>query len=450
MPSVRSIARGRKGFSITTRDISFSGTTGNLVDHDTLSTLSGSKVSEAGALRIAAAWIANTVIADEVSSLPLKLVRRDDVSRRPEQPNPVRPLWDRPNPDQMLMTFWATSSLSMTLWGCSYTQLGWQNSGDLGLMWPIDPGRVGLERIDNGLKLVSSGQGELVNVTGQRPEFMMVPLYQMPGQLQPVSPVRYAAELLGLSAAYDATAASLMGRGFNPAAVLTSGEKVDPEDAEKLAARLTSLHSGSRSGGVAVLGGKDLKLEKLTMSLADAEFMAQRQDVFNVVMALWRVPPTVAGMVDKPSTWGTGVAEFSRGLERFTLRPIILRLQAGIETYILRWVDDALQARFKFDALLAAAPKDRAEVQRANLASGITSVERVLAQNDEPPFEDGETVFSQLALATDEDRRLSQLRQRADTYVSLVRAGVTAEAAAEASGFDPNQLTGGGFVTQTR
>lgn len=449
MPSVRRIASARKGFSMGRSDISFSGVNGQ-IDMDGLSTRSGMKVNEAGALRIAAAWIANTVIADEVSSLPLKLVRKDDTSRRPEQPADLRPLWDRPNPDQFLMSFFGSSSLSMTLYGASYTMLGWTNGNTLDVMWPLDPSRLTLERMDNGLRLKSAGQGELENVNGQRPQFMMIPLYTMPGELMPVSPVKMAAELLGLGASYLATSAQLMGRGFNPSAILTAGEPIENEDAEKLAARLTKLHSGSNSGGLAVLGGKDLKLEKLTMSLVDAQFMAQNQDVFNVTMALWRVPPTVVGMVDKPSTWGTGVAEFSRGLERFTLRPIVLRFQAGIEASILRWVDPALQARFKFDAMLAAAPKDRAEIQRLNLASGITSVERVLAQNDEPPFEDGETVFSQLALATDEERRLSQLRSRADAYVSLIRAGVTAASAAEATGFDPNQLTGGGFVTQSR
>jgi HK97 family phage portal protein len=438
MPSVRSL----KSFSITRPGIQFSGETGQL-SHDALSTHAGTRITEKGALRIAAAWIANTIIADEVASLPLKLVRKGPLVRAPEQPAELAPLWDRPNPDQVLFTFFGSMSLSMTLAGCAYAMLGWQNNGSLSVIWPLDPTACHLTRDTDsgGLRLSVAGQGELVNAPGMRPEFLMAPLYQLAGQLEPVSPVKYAAELLGLSAAYDATAARLMGRGFNPSALLSADEDIPPVEAIEISSRLSSLHGGGNSGGVAVIGGKNVKLQPWTMSMADAEFMAQHDAVFNTVMALWRVPPTVAGMVDKPSTWGTGVAEFSRGLERFTLRPIVLRLQAAIEAFILRWVDPDLQARFKFDAMLAAAPKDRADVQRQNLMSGITSVERVLAQNDEPPFEDGETVFSQLALATDEDRRLQRLKVAAEAFRALVAAGVSPEDAATATGFDPSAFT---------
>ena len=200
---------------------------------------------------------------------------------------------------------------------------------------------------------------------------------------------------------------------------------------------------------MAVLGGKDLKLERLSMSMADAEFVAQNDRVFSTLLAIWRIPPTVAGMVDKPSTWGTGVAEFSRGLERFTLRPIVQRRQAAYQKYVTQWVDPGLQVKFIFDSLLSASPKDRAEIQRTRLSMGATSVERVLAQEDEPPFGEDETVFSQLALATDEDRRLERLTRQAGAYAALIRAGVEPDAAAEATGFDPEALTHTGLTPTT-
>src|SRR5690606_7688758 len=103
-------------------------------------------------------------------------------------------------------------------------------------------------------------------------------------------------------------------------------------------------------------------LERLTMSMVDAEFVAQNELVFKMLLAFWRVPPTVAGMVDQPSTWGTGVAEFSRGLERFTLRPITNRRQSSTEKYITQHVDPLLQYRYKYDSLMSASPKERTEI----------------------------------------------------------------------------------------
>lgn len=431
----------------------FSGVTGQ-IDHvgSGIATISGQRVGEASSLRVAAIWIAVSVLADELGSLAMRIVRRDDETRLPLEPDALRPLWsDEPNPDQTRFGIEATETMSMALWGASYTMLGWTRSGALDVRWPLDPGRVSLERIDGmGLKLKSQGQGELVNRANERPEFVYCPLYTLPGQLDPVSPVRMAAELAGLSLAYQETAARFMGRGLNPSVIVTSGEVVTKEQAKAVTDELQRLHSGSgKAAGVAVLGGRDLKLERLTMSMADAEFVAQNDLVFKTLLAIWRIPPTVAGMVDKPSTWGTGVAEFSRGLERFTLRPIVQRRQAAYQKYITRWVDPTLQVKYIFDSLLSASPTERAEIQKTRLMMGATSVERVLAQEDEPPFNDEETVFSQLALATDEDRRLGQLARQAETYAALIKAGVEPDAAAEETGFDPAKLRHTGLTPVT-
>jgi HK97 family phage portal protein len=424
----------------------FSGTTGQISHAEGVQTKSGQAITPSGALRVAAIWIATTVLADEVSSLTMKIVDRDDDARRPLQPPSLRALWDEPNPDQTLIGIEATETLSLMLWGASYTMLGWTRGNSLDVRWPLDPARVTLERLDDqGVRLRAQGQGELFNRPGQRPEFAFVPLYTLPGQMEPVSPVRVAAELAGLSVAYQETAARFMKRGLAASAIVTSSEAVSDDVAKEYASRLESLHGGSaRAGGIAVFGGKDLKLEKLSMSMVDAQMVEQHKAVFEMLMAIWRVPPTVAGMVEKPSTWGSGIAEFSRGLERFTLRPIVQRRQAAHEKYITKWVNPALQVRYKFDSLLSATPKERVQVQRERLRTGLTSVERVLAQEDEPPFGADDSTFSELALATKGDRRMRAARQHAEAIAAqaravaeLIRAGVEQEKAWEVFGGDP-------------
>ena len=453
VPVLKNVARNAFTLIRAAPFPAFSGTTGQ-IDHigSGIATLSGQRLDESSSLRVAAIWIATTVLADELASLVMRIVSKGDETRLPQEPDKLRPLWsDEPNPDQTRFGIEATETLSMALWGASYTMLGWTRSGALDVRWPLDPASVSLERTDSmGIRLKSQGQGELVNHANERPEFAYCPLYTLPGQLQPVSPVRMAAELAGLSLAYQETAARFMGRGLNPSVVVTSGEVVNDEQAKSLSDRLQSNYGGSgKAGRVAVLGGRELKLERLSMSMADAEFVAQNDLVFKTLLAIWRVPPTVAGMVDKPSTWGTGVAEFSRGLERFTLRPIVQRRQAAYQKYITSWVDPDLQVKYIFDSLLSSSPKDRAEIQKTRLMMSATSVERVLAQEDEPPFDEDETVFSQLALATDEDRRLEQLARQADTYAALIRAGVEPDAAAAETGFDPAKLRHTGLAPVT-
>ena len=440
MPALKSAVRN--GFSIIRNtNPAFSGVNGQIEHIGGMGTKSGQKVDEPTSLRVAAVWIACTVLADEAASLKMKIIKRGDNTREPQRPPKLRALWGAPNPDQTRYSCDVAEVMSLALWGASYTMLNWTRARELDARWTIDPSGVSLERLDDmGLKL-KCPKGELLNRPGELPQFQFTPRYTLPGQLTPVSPVRMAAELAGLSLAYEETAARLMGRGMNPSAVVTADDVVKEEQAQQLSTRLERLYgSAAGAGKIAVLGGKGMKIERMAMSAVDAQMIEHEDRVFNALMAMWRVPPTVAGMVDKPSTWGTGVAEFSRGLERFTLRPLVELRQESNERWIASHVDPDLQVRYPFDSLLSASPRDRVEIQARRLQNGMTSTERILAQDDEPPFGDDETVYSPLAMAQEEDRRLARIAQQAETYSSLIKAGATPEAAAEVSGFDPSLL----------
>ena len=416
----------------------FSGVDGLISHVDGEMTAAGVRIDERGALRIAAVWIANTLLADEVSSVSWRLLDRTDTKRLPVRTPQLPALWGAPNSDQTQQGIIATETMSIGLSGCVIEMLGWDRGGRLTTRWPLDPTGIKFERPEPGvLRITDRERRTLTNRPGALPEFMFIPRYTLPGRIDPVSPVRVAAELAGLSASYDRMAARFAGRGFNPSAILTVGEKVEAGDAKELSSRIERLHGGSNNaGGVAVIGGKDAKVERYSMSMVDAQFVAQQDRVFKILLAMWRVPATAAGMVDQVSTWGTGVAEFSRGLERFTLRPIVELLQSGYEKYITAPVSADLQWRGVFDSMLSASPKERSEIQRMNLMNGMTSVERILAQNDEPPFEPGETRFSSLALITAEDRLLDRVKKAGDAAAALIAAGVPQDAAYRAVGLN--------------
>lgn len=425
----------QKALTINESSVAFSGAAGQISHIESLG-FSGS-----GALRVAAVWIATTLIADEVSTLVWKIVEREDKARRPVRTDRLRPVWNRPNTYQTVKSFKNALALGLTMHGAAYASLDWRD-GDLVAMHLQRPEECGLELLKDGsLRLQVAGKGELVNLPGATPEFMFIPLYQLPGTITPVSPVRYAAGLLGLSKDYDRAAERLMSRGINPSAVVTMETTIAPEQAEEISNHLEAHHGGGNAGGVAVIGGKDVKVTPWTMSMVDAEFIAGSDRVFELLMALWRVPPTVAGMVSKPSTWGTGIAEFSRGLERFTLRPIVERISDGYETYVLSEISPDLQYRAKFEALLSASPRERAEYQRSKLMMGASSIERTLAQDDEPPFEEDETVYSQLAMKTSQDRAIETLKSQMATVEALKLQGVSAATAFRLVGLDPQLIT---------
>src|SRR3989304_2544490 len=122
MPVLKTAARN--AFSIVKKTVpSFSGVMGQ-IDHGSYATLSGQRIEEASALRVAAIWIATSVLADEVASLVQRLVLKGDQTRMPQEPERLRALWsDEPNPGQTRFGLEATETMSMALWGASYTML---------------------------------------------------------------------------------------------------------------------------------------------------------------------------------------------------------------------------------------------------------------------------------------------------------------------------------------
>ncbi len=169
-----------KAFSIS-RNVDFSGSVGQ-IDMKASLTAAGLKTDETGALKIAAAWIACTLIADEIGTLKLKLIERGDRTRTPVRPDSLRALWDRPNVDQTPMEWRVTNALSLALYGVVIGQLGWTRGDELAVTWPIEPTRTKLERADHGgLRLTSAGQGELHNRPGRRPEFFYTPAVAVAG-----------------------------------------------------------------------------------------------------------------------------------------------------------------------------------------------------------------------------------------------------------------------------
>jgi phage portal protein BeeE len=86
-------------------------------------------------------------------------------------------------------------------------------------------------------------------------------------------------------------------------------------------------------GGVIVLGGGVEDVKPLTLTMQDAEFVAQRVHSAHEVARIFRVPPSQLGLPSGDSMTYSPVAEEARAFVRWSLAPWLRAIEDALSTH---------------------------------------------------------------------------------------------------------------------
>ncbi len=413
--------------------IAFSGTAGNISEHTAGGrTLAGVNVAEWDATKIIAAAGAVGFISDTAGALPLRLVERDDPNGRSVTPPEFSALWrPRINPHRDRIAGWTSLYMSLTITGNAFAQLVYAADGALAAIYPLNPATCRLAWAYDAPETlllhaaVGPRRAVLRNAVGERPEFLHVVDRTRPGEMMGISRVAEHREQMGFDRALHSSLAASLGNGMQISGIV--GVKgLNEERRTQLGAQMRERFSGpGRAGRVLLTETNEVSFERIQWSPADVEWLATTKQSFETILSIWQCPPLALGMTNEPSSWGTGLSEIRKSIDAFTVRPWAQKVAATINAHLLEATP--YEAVWDFDALQAASPKERAEIEEIRLRSGQTSLERVLQRNDEPPFADDETVYSPLNMATTADREAQRLRMLAQAARWFSLAGIPEE-----------------------
>ncbi|MGN6460085.1 MAG: phage portal protein, partial [Pseudolabrys sp.] len=249
---------------------------------------SGVSVTPATAMRCAPVRCAVRSICETVGQLPLHVYRRNSDGSKERAPD---------HPAYSLLHDFANDWTPAALFRESLTQDALLDVGGFGFINRVDGRPVELHRLNPAGMTVGadpvtgepvyqyqSGKGQ--TRTFARQDILHIPSPAMPGS----SLIRDGQEAIGLAIIMETHAAKLFGRGARPSGILKFQNKLDAETAKRIKASWEAAHSGSNSGGTAVLeqGGD---FESLTMLSTDAQFLELRKHSIEDVARIFRVPP---------------------------------------------------------------------------------------------------------------------------------------------------------------
>jgi HK97 family phage portal protein len=343
-------------------------------------------VNEELALTLSACWCASRVLDEGVADRDLITYQRtsdDDSSRKEAIGNTVHDLL-RYFPNELMgsTAFRTGRTLHQVNMGNGFAEIERDPKTEEPIaLWPIHPGRVRPVQpgdkyrdgrpIPMGAYLVRNNDGGTVAVLAKN--MLHYPGAHAEDGIWGKSVVSYARESFGVGIAGDRQVATNLGNGNTPRMALIDPDLADQEQRREFRENWKTMHGSPDSGELAILWHRDAKLEQLSFSAADAQFLELLDYNRNQIACWYRVPPHMLADL-KDSKYATVEA---LGLE-FVIYCLYPWCKRAEEQYNLKLFRKEDRGRFfvqhDFNGLLRGDMQARMNAYRTGIMIGVLTV----------------------------------------------------------------------------
>jgi HK97 family phage portal protein len=344
-----------------------------------------SGVTESKAMSIPAFSRGIELIAGTIAGLPLKTYRGDG-SRRVQ----VASIFDRPQGDFAISAHDWVSLVVFHLVGYreAYLEHVRNVGGGLFGYWPVHPAAVqkvewaGTQKryhVHTSSEVVVYGTPD-DPVEGRALTQILGPGFSgLRGEPLWVTHRRLFQIAL---AAEEATARVFTGALIRGLVTTEQDEDVDEAEAALIVEQLNARIAGPENANQFRFVNRHLKMTPWEQTNADAQYMETRIYQGEEFARMLGLPPHLLAMVDKQTSWGTGVAEQNIGLSRYTLMDWTSRIEAAL----LPLNPPGEFQEFDYSGLLQGSPAQEIELLLAQVAGGMLTVNEARAVRNLPPI----------------------------------------------------------------
>lgn len=280
-----------------------------------------------------------TLIASDISKLPIRLVEWDEVNQiwKPTKNPAYDPVIRKPNHFQNRMQFFENWVLSKLQTGNTYILKERDNRNVVRRLYILDPQLVTPLISTSGDVYYQLGQDELTQISTQ----VVVPASEIIHDRFNC----FFHPLVGLSPIFASGVASMQGieiqngqtrffmNGSQPGGMLLGAGAITDETAKRLKEYWETNYTGKNRGKVAVLGD-GLRYEAIAMKNVDAQLIEQLKWTSTTICSTYHVPPYKVGIGDLPAinnVQALNVEYYSQCLQ-VLLEAIEMCLDEGLNT----------------------------------------------------------------------------------------------------------------------
>ena len=349
-------------------------------------TKSGENVDAARAMTVSSVFAAVNIIAGSIASLPLHVYRRGDGVRIPVEGENV--VSGRPNPEVSRSIFWETAIGHAVLNGNTYLYV--VGNGRPQELWPIEPGRVTVERKSGRKVYTVDGTKELTDWRAGG-EVVHVQGFGTDG-LVGLSPIGLARESLGLALASEKYGSSLFKHGGNPSGILSVEGTLTREKAAEYREMWTEAYGGSANVHKTAVLGQGMKWTAVSMNPEDAQMLETRRFQVNDIARWFRIPAEmIGGVMEANSLQYANNEDRIQSFVMFTLQPWITRFEQTLSDELL---PADLYCRFDLRGFLRGNSEQRAKFYEILARIQAITPNEIRELEEFPPLPGGDVPVS--------------------------------------------------------
>ena len=262
----------------------------------------GVAVDERSALTFTAVMAAVRVLSETLGTVPAILYRRlPGGGKERATDHPVYNLiHNDPNDEMVPVQFKSTLMSHIATWGNGYAEIERTGRGLPGQIWPITPDRVMVDRDGSGRLVYDVAETRGPNVVMRPENVLHIPGLGFDGVIG-YSPIRMAAQAVGLGLAAETFGASFFANGSRPSGVLKmpAGRTLTDKARATLRDGWTAAYSGVANTGKTPVLEDGTEWQSLTIPPEDAQFLETRKFQVNEVARMFGVPPHKLGDLER-------------------------------------------------------------------------------------------------------------------------------------------------------
>ncbi|EYT56033.1 hypothetical protein H490_0103940 [Leucobacter sp. UCD-THU] len=356
-------------------------------------TLAGVTITPELALQVNAVYSAVRLVAEAIACLPVSVVEKAGRSRRSprgQDAETARLLTVRPNSVMDAGEFWRLLTAWMLIRGNAYVYVQRDGNGRIQALWPVPPTMVKPMRTPLGMLAykLSHDQKEcwLPVEPGHTATHLEVLHYRWFGLgVEGLSPLTVARQSIGISHAATAYVGGFFERDATPETVVTTAGNLSDAQYNRLLDQLEDRHQGyDRSHNLALFEG-GAKLERVSLSPADAAFLDIYKLTRTDIAAIYGVPPHKIGDLEHATF--SNIEHQSIEFVQDGLLPPIRRLE--LVTAQL-FEGENVQVKFETKGRLRGDTATQSQAYATGRQWGYLSANDIRALEDEEPIDGGD------------------------------------------------------------
>jgi HK97 family phage portal protein len=331
-----------------------------------------------------------SLVSGNMASVSLKLFRRtpDGGRARADDMPLYGVLHDNANDQTTAFEFRELMGRCLLLDGNFYARIERNGRGQVVGLYPLTPGTVTVERLNNGRLRYKVAAGMGGSMTLLQDEVLHVRGPSRDG-IMGLSPIAVARGALSLALAQHETSQGLMTNSLRPSAIISYPAPLSPATADQARASIADRFSGpSKAGSFMVLDG-GAKFEPMAHTPEEAQFLENKKLSNEDVARIFGVPPTAVGILDRGTY--SNVEQEAQSLIQNCLGPLAARIEAAMCRCLLSPEERrTLYIEHDLSTLLRGDVKSRFEAYRMAREMGVYSANDVRKRENETPIAGGD------------------------------------------------------------